>query len=67
MRRVSHLGFEVRVELLLADGEPVFAQLTRTEAEELELAPGDIVWLALARDTAMPGLVGEDDRLDAVA
>jgi sulfate transport system ATP-binding protein len=45
VRRVSHLGFEVRVELLPADGEPVFAQLTRTEADELDLAAGDIVWL----------------------
>ncbi len=45
VRRVSHLGFEVRVELLLEQGEPVFAQLTRTEAEELDLTPGDIVWL----------------------
>ncbi len=45
VRRVSHLGFEVRVELVLEEGEPVFAQLTRTEAEELDLTPGDIVWL----------------------
>jgi sulfate transport system ATP-binding protein len=43
--RVSHLGFEVRVELLLPDGDAVFAQLTRTEAEELDLSTGDIVWL----------------------
>jgi sulfate transport system ATP-binding protein len=45
--RVSHLGFEVRVELLLSSGEPVFAQLTRTEAAELELSAGDIVWLGV--------------------
>ena len=45
VHRLSHLGFEVRVELLLEQGEPVFAQLTRTEAEELDLTPGDIVWL----------------------
>jgi len=45
VRRVSYLGFEVRVELVLPEGEPVFAQLTRTEAEELDLAAGDIVWL----------------------
>src|SRR3954466_10581362 len=32
--RVSHLGFEVRVELLLTSGETVFAQLTRTEAAQ---------------------------------
>ena len=53
VRRVSHLGFEVRVELVLPEGEPVFAQLTRTEAEELDLSPGDIVWLRTAGGTAL--------------
>jgi len=43
--RVSHLGFEVRVELLLPEGDAVFAQLTRTEADQLDLNVGDIVWL----------------------
>lgn len=49
--RVVHLGFEVRVELLLADDrddaatEPVVAQVTRAEAQALELSPGDIVWV----------------------
>ncbi|MCW3038632.1 MAG: cysA [Solirubrobacterales bacterium] len=54
--RVVHLGFEVRVELLLADGngtsadgvgasEPVVAQITRAEAAALELSAGDIVWV----------------------
>jgi sulfate transport system ATP-binding protein len=42
--RVVHLGFEVRVELVLGDGEPLAVQLTRTEAEELEIASGDIVY-----------------------
>ncbi|MDA0180540.1 TOBE-like domain-containing protein [Solirubrobacter phytolaccae] len=64
--RVSHLGFEVRVELQLGDGQPVFAQLTRTEAAQLELSAGDIVWLALTGDRDAR-LVSEDDRLDAVA
>jgi sulfate transport system ATP-binding protein len=64
--RVSHLGFEVRVDLQLASGEQVFAQLTRTEAAELEPAAGDIVWLTLAGDRDAR-LVGQDDRLDAVA
>jgi sulfate transport system ATP-binding protein len=64
--RVSHLGFEVRVELELATGETLFAQLTRTEAAELEPAAGDIVWLTLAGDRDAR-LVREDDRLDAVA
>ena len=43
--RVVHLGFEVRVELDLAAGEQVSVQLTRSEAEQLELAPGDIVFV----------------------
>jgi sulfate transport system ATP-binding protein len=52
--RVSHLGFEVRVELLLSSGEPVFAQLTRTEAAELELSAGDIVWLGVPEGGTLP-------------
>jgi sulfate transport system ATP-binding protein len=43
--RVLHLGFEVRVELVLRTGEEVTAQITRAEADELELAAGDIVWV----------------------
>src|SRR3954453_19287702 len=53
VRRVSYLGFEVRVELVLPEGDPVFAQLTRTEAEQLDLATGDIVWLRTAGGTAL--------------
>ena len=66
VHRVSHLGFEVRVDLQLSDGEPVFAQLTRTEAAQLELNQGDVVWLAFTGDRDAR-LVREDDRLDAVA
>jgi sulfate transport system ATP-binding protein len=43
--RVVHLGFEVRAELELDGGEPLSVQLTRDEAAELELRPGDIVWV----------------------
>jgi sulfate/thiosulfate transport system ATP-binding protein len=43
--RVVHLGFEVRAELTLGDGEDLSVQLTRGEAEELELAEGDIVYV----------------------
>jgi sulfate transport system ATP-binding protein len=53
--RVTHLGFEVRVELAPAHGDSVFAQLTRTEAAELELEAGDIVWLALAGNREVAG------------
>ena len=43
--RVLHLGFEVRVELVLRTGEEVTAQITRAEADALELTTGDIVWV----------------------
>ncbi len=45
VRRVVHLGFEVRIELELPDGEPARAQLTRSQTDELELARGDIVYV----------------------
>jgi sulfate/thiosulfate transport system ATP-binding protein len=43
--RIVHLGFEVRVELMLGDGERTWVQTTKAQAEELELAQGEIVWL----------------------
>jgi hypothetical protein len=43
--RVVHLGFEVRIELALHDGTRARAQLSRSQTEELELAPGDEVWV----------------------
>jgi sulfate transport system ATP-binding protein len=43
--RVLHLGFEVRVELVLRSGEDLTAQVTRAEADQLELSRGDIVWV----------------------
>jgi sulfate transport system ATP-binding protein len=43
--RVVHLGFEVRVELELAGDGSVAAQLTRHEAEQLEVAEGDILYV----------------------
>jgi sulfate transport system ATP-binding protein len=46
--RVVHLGFEVRVELVLDDGAPLSVQLTRAEADELELGEGDIAWVRWA-------------------
>jgi len=45
VERVVHLGFEVRIELELTGGEPARAQLTRAQSEELELVPGDIVFV----------------------
>jgi len=49
VERVVHLGFEVRVELALPDGEKLWAQLTRVEAESLELDNGSIVYVRPSR------------------
>jgi sulfate transport system ATP-binding protein len=43
VERLVRLGFEVRAELLPAEGERVTAQLSRAEADALELAEGEIV------------------------
>ncbi len=51
VERVVHLGFEVRVELVRADGAPLWAQLTRDQEEALELAEGQIVYVRPARTT----------------
>jgi sulfate transport system ATP-binding protein len=55
IKRVVHLGFEVRVELELPGGEAARAQLTRAQTDELELAAGDVVyvkWVGTAATTA---------------
>ena len=41
--RIVRLGFEVRVELLPAEGESLVAQLSRSEFDHLELVEGQIV------------------------
>jgi len=46
---VIHLGFEVRVELTLADGERLSVQTTREQADLLELDRGQIVWVRPGR------------------
>ena len=45
VERVVHLGFEVRVELMLEGGREAWAQVTREEADELELAAGATVFV----------------------
>jgi sulfate/thiosulfate transport system ATP-binding protein len=50
VERIVRLGFEVRVDLVRDDGERLHAQLTRHQAEVLELAPGDIVYVRTRRE-----------------
>jgi sulfate/thiosulfate transport system ATP-binding protein len=51
VERIVHLGFEVRVDLVREDGEPLSVQLTRDEAERLELNRGQIVYVRPTRQT----------------
>ena len=51
VERVVNLGFEVRAELVADDGERWSAQLTRDEAERLELEQGQIVFVRPTRET----------------
>jgi TOBE domain-containing protein len=52
--RVVHLGFEVRVQLELEGEEPISAQVTRNEADRLELVEGGTVWVRTAARPAVP-------------
>ncbi len=55
IERVVHLGFEVRVEFTLPDGEQAWAQLTREEADQLELHDGQIVFVRPQRQRVFEG------------
>jgi sulfate transport system ATP-binding protein len=46
VERVTHLGFEVRVDLHLGRGGTTWVQLSRGAAAELSLAPNDPVWVS---------------------
>ena len=62
VKRVVHLGFEVRIELELPDGSEARAQLTRAQAEQLELGTGDIVYVRPPAGIPIdPSLRGEID------
>jgi sulfate/thiosulfate transport system ATP-binding protein len=60
VERVSFLGFEVRAELILGDGQPLLVQLTRDAADALSLRPRQKVYVrpTLARTFAAPGANG---------
>ena len=49
IERLVHLGFEVRVHLLLSDGQRLYAQVSRADAEQLELREDQIVFVRPSR------------------
>jgi sulfate transport system ATP-binding protein len=50
VERVVHLGFEVRVELVREDGHHLLVQLSKEDAEQLELERGQIVYVRSSRE-----------------
>jgi sulfate/thiosulfate transport system ATP-binding protein len=50
IERVVRLGFETRVDLVRDDGERLHVQLTRDEADQLEIESGDIVYVRTRRE-----------------
>jgi sulfate transport system ATP-binding protein len=50
VERITLYGFDARVELSPADGEPLTIQLTRQSLLERELQQGQIVWVRAARE-----------------
>ena len=52
VERVTRLGFEVRVDLMV-DGAETWAQATRGTAEHMDLKPGDQIWV-LAHHAQVP-------------
>jgi sulfate/thiosulfate transport system ATP-binding protein len=60
IRRVVPLGFEVRVEVVLGDGTEVWAQLTRSELQQLELREGQIVHLRPGQAKSFSGAPSTD-------
>ncbi|MFN8151148.1 MAG: TOBE-like domain-containing protein [Solirubrobacterales bacterium] len=61
VERVSHLGFEVRVELSLANGDHAWAQVTRKEDEALQLTEGVTVYARPSRARKFEGTEANGD------
>jgi sulfate/thiosulfate transport system ATP-binding protein len=55
VQRIVALGFEIRVEFTLGDGTEVWAQLTRSELQKLELREGQIVYLRPGQTKSFSG------------
>jgi sulfate/thiosulfate transport system ATP-binding protein len=49
VERITHLGFEVRIDVHLDTGEDTWVQLSRGSADELGLKESDVVWVAPSR------------------
>jgi sulfate transport system ATP-binding protein len=55
IKRVTYLGFEVRVEFTFEDGSDAWVQLTRLEHERLGVEVEDRVWVRPRRSVSFEG------------
>ena len=62
VQRIVALGFEIRVEFVLGDGTEVWAQLTRSELQRLELREGQIAYLRPSQAKSFNGASSSDGR-----
>jgi sulfate transport system ATP-binding protein len=53
VERITRLGFEVRLDLVLADGTSTWAQLARRDADALALSRGDEVYVGRVESGAV--------------
>jgi sulfate transport system ATP-binding protein len=59
--RIVHLGFEIRVELVLeADEKHVWAQITKEQLAELELEEGQTCWMRPRQQRSFNGTAEHD-------
>jgi sulfate transport system ATP-binding protein len=61
VQRIVALGFEIRAEFVLGDGTEVWAQLTRTELQRLELREGQIAYLRPVQAKSFSGSTSSKD------
>jgi sulfate transport system ATP-binding protein len=61
VQRIVALGFEIRVEFVLGDGNEVWAQLTRSELQRLELREGQIAYLRPVQAKSFSGSSSSTD------
>jgi sulfate transport system ATP-binding protein len=50
VKRVLYLGFEVRIELVLDDGQQIWAQVSRNDIEGLELESGQTIFVRPSKE-----------------
>jgi sulfate transport system ATP-binding protein len=63
VKRVIHLGWEIQVELMLADGEMVVAYLNREEYKQLQLQPEQTVHLKPRKATLLTDFDNKSEKV----